>query len=507
MPNHTFIRDEVTNAQSRWNLVDDCIAGQERIKKAKTTYLPKPNASDTSEENTARYNAYVQRALYVNYTNRTLKGLLGTVFDIDPAIHIHEDMEPIMEDVTGDGVPLVQQAKKATKYALAFGRGGLLTDYPTDGDPTIQRTVADQEAGYLRPTISLYQPDQIINWRTRKIGAKAVLSLVVLKEQYVSDDDGFAPELKDQYRALRLDESGKYYVEIYRDGAGEGMTRFDPKDSKGQPFDHIPFHFFGAENNDVEIDDAPLYDLAVVNVAHYRNSADYEESVFIVGQPTPYIAGLTKNWVDNVLGGEIQLGSRAAVPLPEGGSMGIVQAEANSMAAEAMEKKEDQMIAIGAKIIERAEAQRTATEVNAEAASEHSVLGTVAQNVSDAYTKALFDCTLFMGLAPEVQEDTPDGGDRVSVPVGIALSTEFDNTNTSPEARRQIVEEWNQGAITFGEMRDGLREAGVASVPDEDAAEEIRNAKDEENARAIELARAKKPEEEAEEDGGEPADD
>lgn len=507
MSNHTFIRDEVTKAKSRWNLVADCVAGQERIKAAKTKYLPKPNAADNSVENTKRYEAYVQRALYVNYTNRTLKGLVGTVFDIDPAIHIHEDMEPIVEDVTGDGVPLVQQSKKATKYALAFGRGGLLVDYPTEGDPTIQRTVADQEAGYLRPTISLYEPEQIINWRTRKIGAKSVLSLVVLKERYVADDDGFSPQLKDQYRALRLDEQGKYYVEIYRDGAGEGMQRFDPKDSAGQAFDHIPFHFFGAENNDVEVDDAPLYDLAEINIAHYRNSADYEESVFIVGQPTPWMSGLTKMWVEEVLEGEIQLGARAAVPLPEGGAMGIMQAEANSMAAEAMEKKEDQMIAIGAKIIEKAEAQRTATEVNKEAASEHSVLGTIAQNVSAAYTKALQDCTLFMGLEQEVQEDTPDGGDTVSVPVGIALSTEFDNANTSPEARRQIVEEWNAGAITFGEMRDGLREAGVASVPDEEAAEEIRNAKDEENARAIELARATKPVEETEEDGGEETDD
>lgn len=502
MSNYTYIRDEVSTALSRWELVQDCVTGQERIKKLRTKYLPQPNPLDKSPENTTRYDQYVDRAVFFNVTNRTMRGLNGTVFKTDPIFHIHEDMEVIKDDATGDGVPLVQQAKKALNYGLMFGRGGLLVDFPSTDDEGVSNTLADKEAGYLRPTIALYEPQQIINWRTKRIGAKAVLSLVVLKEDYTVDDDGFAPEIKSQWRALRLDERNVYVVEIYREGLGM-VGIYEPKGADGQPFNHIPFHFFGAENNDPEIDDAPLYDLAEINVAHYRNSADYEESVYVVGQPTPYISGLTQNWVDNVLKGTIQLGARAAVPLPEGGQMALVQAEPNTLSFEAMGHKEDQMIAIGAKIIERAEAQRTATEVGAEKDSENSVLGTVAQNVSAAYTNALLDCTIFLGLPTEVAEERADGTIE-QVDVSFELSTEFDQRNRDGEARRMLVEEWLHGAIAFTEMREGLREAGVAHLSDEDAKEAIDAAKEEDQKRAIELAQATKPLDDGGDDDEEP---
>jgi hypothetical protein len=62
-----------------------------------------------------------------------------------------------------------------------------------------------------------------------------------------------------------------------------------PKRGDGEAWNYIPFTFVGSVNNDETPDLPPLYDLAVLNVAHYRNSADYEESCYMVGQPTPYL--------------------------------------------------------------------------------------------------------------------------------------------------------------------------------------------------------------------------
>ena len=64
-----------------------------------------------------------------------------------------------------------------------------------------------------------------------------------------------------------------------------------------KPLGTIPFSFVGADNNDATVDESPLYPLAQLNVAHYRNSADYEQSLFIVGQATPVFTGLTDEWV------------------------------------------------------------------------------------------------------------------------------------------------------------------------------------------------------------------
>ena len=95
------------------------------------------------------------------------------------------------------------------------------------------------------------------------------------------------------------------------------------------------------------------------------------------------------------LKGEVQLGSRAAVPLPEGGSMGLIQASANSMPKEAMDTKERQMVALGAKLVEQKQVQRTATEAGLENASETSVLASAANNTAEAFRKALKWCMEF----------------------------------------------------------------------------------------------------------------
>ena len=80
----------------------------------------------------------------------------------------------------------------------------------------------------------------------------------------------------------------------------------------------IPFTFVGAQNNDPSIDESPLYDIAMINLGHYRNSADYEESVFWCGQAQPWISGLDEQWRDWMEKNGVYVGSRAPMMLPVG---------------------------------------------------------------------------------------------------------------------------------------------------------------------------------------------
>lgn len=498
MTNVSFKRAEYNKFLNRWSVVSDCVEGQERIKARTTHYLPKPNPDDASTENTTRYKQYVERALYFNVTNRTLRGLIGTAFDQDPVVHAHEKMDDLLADITGEGVSLEQQSKKALAMGLMFGRGGLYVDFPTSKTDSngnqVSFSVKEREDGFFRPTVSLYNPGQIINWRTMRVGAKTLLSLVVLEELYDTvAGDGFSTETRKRWRVLKLEpDTLQYHVELIEEGKDGSRREVDlvvPVGDDGKPFNYIPFHFFGAENNDTEIDDAPLYDLATINIAHYRNSADYEEATYMVGQPTPWIAGLTANWVKNVLEGKVQLGSRAAIPLPEGGQMGLMEAGGNQLAFESMEHKERQMVALGAKLVENDSAKRTATEAGQEKESENSVLGIVASNLSAAYTNALQDCAVFMGLEPEVTEELADGTDE-QVVISYELNTEYAIEGINAEARRELVAEWQNGAITFSEMREGLREAGVATLTDEEATDQIAAAMDKADDRELKKAEA-----------------
>ena len=62
-----------------------------------------------------------------------------------------------------------------------------------------------------------------------------------------------------------------------------------PRQSGGAPWKEIPFIIPGSVNNDPCVDPVTLYDLADVNLAHYRNSADFELNLHIHGSGTLFI--------------------------------------------------------------------------------------------------------------------------------------------------------------------------------------------------------------------------
>ena len=439
-----------------WDQVNDCIKGERQVKKKKDIYLPKPNPSDVSAENETRYKQYLTRAVFYNVTARTLSGLVGQVFSKDPVLEVPPLLDSIIEDSDGAGVSLVQQSKCVLGHVLANGRAGLFVDYPAvEGVATRQ----DQLNGSIRPNILHYDAPSIINWRSERIGAKNRLTLIVLSETFVDSDDGFKEEIVEQFRVLRLID-GVYQVQIYRRSTAQGsgsyglVEEYTPTSAQGTPLTQIPFQFIGWENNDETPDLPPLYDLSVLNLAHYRNSADYEEACYIVGQPTPYMTGLDQSWVDDVLKGQVHLGSRSAVPLPEGGSMGLVQASANSMPKEAMDTKERQMVALGAKLVENKNVQRTATEAGMDNASETSVLASAANNTAEAFRTALGWCMEFVGTSGEVD---------------FSLHTDFVNHTLNPQQQQALLSLWQNDVLTWDELRDNLKKASIAELPNDEA--------------------------------------
>jgi hypothetical protein len=479
MPNVGFVRSEAAYMMPIWLMVRDAIEGETAIKgeygmraeyyngltvdrRNARKYLPQPNPTDRSSENDARYKAYVERAVWYNMTSRTRDGLVGQVFLRPPVSTIPKELSMLEDNADGDGLNLEQVSKRSVQSAISFGRGGLLTDYPPTNGAT---TVAEMKTNNIQPTIKQYWPWQIINWATIQRGAKHVLSLVVLKEINKVEVDEFQLEDAITYRVLRLDPTTwTYTVTIWSktapDKADHSPTQtYTPRDSNGKAFDEIPFQFTGSEANDVWPDRPPLYDLASINIAHYRNSADYEESCFMVGQPTPVITGVTEQWVENVLKGAVQLGSRGSISLPPNADAKLLQAEPNQMPLEAMKAKEEQALALGAKLVMNQKTVRTATEVMVDTTSESSTLHNVAKNVSAAMEKCLKWACRFVGA-----DDSE---------IEYQLNTEFELTRMNANDRLAVVKLWQSGAIAFEEMRTVLKVDGTAYLDDKEAADQI----------------------------------
>lgn len=497
IPNVSFIRRELAAVFNLYSLIRDCLEGETKVKAKGAVYLPIPNEADTSKENVCRYKAYIKRALFVNFTRRTLAGLVGQIFMRDPVVTIPESMKPIIKDINGEGLDAIQQATRLVQYVCAYARAGLFVDYPTapvneKGESGVT-TVAELAAGDIRPIVREYSPFSIVNWRTATIGSKTFLTLVVLAEPYCIHDDGFEMKTSGQFRVLRLDPAGNYVQEIWREnnpstwdeyktlkGSYRRKQTINVKGADGLPLREIPFSFIGGDNNDSNVDYPIMYDLASVNIAHYRNSADYEEACFITGQPTPALTGLTESWVKDVLNGRVEFGSRAAIMLPVGGAAELLQAEENGMIKEAMEGKERHAAALGAKFVEQKQVERTAFETKVDKMSETSILAQISVNVSTAMTWALIWCDRFMGGA------SAEGA------VEFKLNKDFDISSLTVEQQGTIVAQWQAGSITFEEMRAGLKRAGTATEDDAKAKTSIEGDAEKQMARDIKLAQASK---------------
>lgn len=506
VPNVQYTRIELRNVVHLYDKIRDCISGSHAVKTRGDVYLPRPNATDDSDANLARYDAYLKRAVFYNVTRRTVLALVGQIFLRAPQVDIPTSLDPLKLDANGENVTLEQIASTTAQYVLAYGRAGLLVDFPT---LSANVTMADLDKGDLRPTINVYPGREIINWRKALRGARSVYTLIVVREEYTDTDDGFEARTSPQYKVLRLvpvdqatqqirnsfpadwedmfgdaliaatsSKTDIYKIEVWR-GSSEHTgfnlaQEYFPKDNAGNFLNEIPWMFVGAEKNDDSVDHPPMADMAELNISHYLNSADYEESVFVIGQPTPYVSGVTEEWNQNVLKGTLQLGSRGLIALPNGGTAGLLQAEPNTLASEAMEKKERQMVALGAKLVEQRQVQRTATEAQMEGTSDTSILANIAKNVSTAMEWSVKKACVFTG----------DNQTAVS----FILNTEFDLTRMDPQERAQLLEEYVTGGIAFTEYRANLRRGGVATLDDEEATAAI--AKDQADRLAADVARA-----------------
>ena len=472
-----FIKPELLEMMPVYQLCSDCYEGERAIKRTTgynalgahgngggasnfsvSPYLPDPSpASEKYEVRAKRYQDYLNRAVFYNVTRRTVSALVGQIFSKYPTYDLNE-LAYLEGDIDGSGESLVQQAKDAAIQCLLKGGGGLLADMPVNNGVTR----ASMASGGIRPTISHYERESIINWRVSKVGAVYKLSLLVLSQSYIAEDDGYEQKLGEQLLVLRLVDGlaeSEILQKIDGDWVSQGVNKL--KDNKGKQLTEIPFYFYGAVNNDAEIDDSPVYDLAELNIAHFRNSADLEESLFI-SQPTLVVSGLTEQWVNDVLDNGIAIGSRSGILLPQGGSAQLLQPDPNDKIQVAMRHKEDQMKALGAKLVESQSGQaKTALQASQEGADETSVLTTIANNLSDCFTKAVRAAARYVGV-----DDSE---------LYVTLNTQFNFAKLSPEQIDRLVGLWQGGAITFGELRSQLVESEFANIESPEEARAIIN--------------------------------
>lgn len=439
-------------ALDMWAKTRAACAGQEIIKKGRTKYLP-----GFVPEDEARYEQYIKRAYFMGVTGRTRDSLIGMIFRKPPTYNLPLELEALIENIDGSGQSLEQIAKQATKNTLETGRHIFLVDYPqiqTESAPDIETIVREG----IRPTIANYAAENLINWRYEGVRGKQLLTLAVLREWVETDDaDEFSHESEYRYRVLRL-RDGVYTQQVYGDGGWPITDEYIVR-ANGRTLDHIPLHIAGAENNLPDVDIPPLYDLATVNIAHYQTTADHRENLFIHGQITLGITSdLDFREFTEANPNGVQVGARRGHFLGKNGSFHSITAPESSSLRVALQDMEQQMVMLGARLVQRGGQAETAEASRINASAEASTLDTMTNNMSEAIEAALEDMALFLGVNPETVE--------------YSLNTNFWESQLDAQSLQAVMQARQTGLIGARDALHMIRK-GVIQIAESRTDEEV----------------------------------
>lgn len=433
-----------------WKKCRDVVAGEKNVKNSGEKYLPKAEGMSTND-----YMSYKQRAEFFNATGRTLDGLHGMMFRINPFVECDKGFEQYLENIDKKNNSFVQFLSDCSYSVLQVGFGGVLIDAPQGAD---RMSVREAEGKKEYPYLAYYKAEDIINWRYTTVGRGEELTLVVLRESVdVDTNDEFTQKKETLYRVLDLYE-GAYRQRLLRENGTAVQEEVFPQ-KFGKPLSYIPFYFLPSKAPEKPM----LLDLVDVNLAWYRKSADYESGLHYTSVPTPYTIGWTPKQIGyDELGNpveqeaeKIKLSSSSFIHFPdEVRSVGMLEFTGSGLAsiATAMEKDEDRMAILGARIISAEKKGVEAAETaKIHRAGENSVLAAFANNLSIVFTRILIDYLEWIA-AREVDA------------VDVSINTDYDVAGMTAAELTAYVSAWQQGAISRRVMFHNIKKG--EAIPD-----------------------------------------
>lgn len=341
------------------------------------------------------------RAVFYNLTKKVTKGLVEQLFRKNIQLKVPSKMQEIIDKFTIDGKSFITAVKESNRDILLNYRSVLCLDFPKN-DIEI-KTIKDKEKANIRPYAVYYSASEIINWRYETINNKPELALVVIRETIEDYEDEFVPELIEQFRVFSLTD-GVYKVRLYRKNKKtSNIELFDETIPviNGKALTFIPCYFLTEKGISNELDYPLLNDIADLNVAHYINSADYENSLSITGSPTPVVKGLDDEVYDNE---PVSLGNRV-LKLTENGDAYYMeyQGQGPEAIASAMNKKVDMMSVMAGKMLQNdPKGVESAETAYIHKAGEQGQLTSMATSLSEAYEIILNQIADWMGITGEI---------------------------------------------------------------------------------------------------------
>ena len=471
----TITHTEYTATAPQWRKVRDCIQGEDRIKSERQMYLPMLTSQRESGDIYAMesYNNYLLRASFYGAASRTQSGLVGAVMRRPASIEGVPDAQ--LQELQNDAGPnyegLDAIVMQQLRDIVSVGRYGLLVER---GDDATQP-----------PYLCMFKAEDIVYWHCTDYGGRKIPTTIAIRQTYDVPKDGdligSETEQREQYLLLRLGKASEhqyaqqvdggetlasapaddlvYWQEYWRTvGTTSGGVRSGemqlhsikvPTKNGGRFWNEIPMDIVNAIGGvSVNVEEPPMLGMANVMLSHYRGSADLEWGRHMTAIPQPWVSGFQLEEGTKLVVG---CGYAWASPEPGANAQYLEFSGAGlGQIREGLKDKEQQMAVLGARMLEEQPATAEAMgTVRLRQAGERSVLTTMAENVSQATTRAI---QRWLAWQLPAYDDT-----ALAETVNYSLTADFDASRMDPGELATLTQSLQAGTISWETYSYNLR--------------------------------------------------
>lgn len=445
------------NRIEQWRKVRDALEGEERVRERSTQYLPRPRGMKKQD-----YLNYLMRASFYAVTDRTLRGMTGLVFRIEPTVEMPPRMEPLIDMATVEGFTLNQVIREGIREVLSLGRYGILVD------------MAAQPSSSGLPYLATYKAEDIFRWEEATIAGRRMLMRVIVREEAETHNGRTTTVLRElmittdpeQIQGGVTVPAGTYVQKIYEEVESERNTRTLISRStedidlisgqfrlvgttvptvNGAALHEIPFWFVNPFDMRPRADKPPFLDLVNTNLAHYRNSADYEHALYLTATPTPFFFGVKKTEKPAGIGAGTLWWSEST-----DAKAGFIEFTGAGLSAQrtALRDKEERMAALGARLIKDVERPNvTAETTRLQTRAETSVMVSAVQTLESAVKQALRFAAFWARADASV--------------VDVKMNRDYVETRLDANEITSLVQAWQAGAFSKRTLHEQFRSGEI----------------------------------------------
>lgn len=268
-----------------WELLCDLMAGTFAMRDKGEKWLPKqPKELDQSWRN--RLNSSFLFPAFKDAVESVVSQPFSKPVTItaEDDVKLPDQLQKIDTDVDKTGQNLTQFARNVFETMVAFGRCGVLVDFPSTGGDL---NLGEEQAGDVRPIFKMVHPVDLIGWRTETTpGGEERLTQIRIRE-WAKEPEGRYGDKDVQYIRV-FNAPPSVATNVAGDGAVPGSPTLGTWElwkvedngtttAAGEgthTYPGIPFVMIYAKRTKFMEAQPPMRDLAELNLCHYGSSSD-----------------------------------------------------------------------------------------------------------------------------------------------------------------------------------------------------------------------------------------